>query len=149
MKVILKEDMQNLGAMGDVVKVKNGYARNFLIPKGVAAVANEKSIRAMEHERRIIEEKKKRLVSTAELLAAKVSATELSFTSKAGEEGKLFGSITSMDIAEALAAKGIEIDKKKISIAEPIKRLGEHSVSVSLGHEVKATVAVNVTAEAE
>ncbi len=147
MKVILKEDMQNLGVMGDVVKVKNGYARNFLIPKGVVAVANEKSIRALEHEKRIIEESKKRLVSAAEQLAAKVSAAELSFTKKAGEEGKLFGSITSMDIAEQLAQKGIEIDKKKISIAEPIKRLGEHSVAVSLGHEVSATVAVKVTAE--
>ena len=147
MKVILKEDVQNLGVMGDVVKVKNGYARNFLIPKGAAAVANEKSIRALEHEKRIIEESKKRLVSAAEQLAAKISAAELSFTKKAGEEGKLFGSITSMDIAEQLAEKGIEIDKKKISIAEPIKRLGDHSVAVSLGHEVSATVAVKVTAE--
>ncbi len=147
MKVILKEDVQNLGVMGDVVKVKNGYARNFLIPKGAVAVANEKSIRAMEHEKRIIEESKKRLVSAAEQLAAKISAAELSFTMKAGEEGKLFGSITSMDIAEALADKGIEIDKKKISISEPIKRLGDHSVAVSLGHEVSATVSVKVTAE--
>lgn len=147
MKVILKEDVQNLGSMGDVVKVKNGYARNFLIPKGAADVANEKSIRALEHDRRIIEERKKRLVSAAELLAEKVSAAQLSFTMKAGEEGKLFGSITSMDIAEQLADKGIEIEKKKISIAEPIKSLGEHSVVVSLGLEVKATVAVNVTAE--
>lgn len=147
MKVILKEDVQNLGVMGDVVKVKNGYARNFLIPKGAVAVANEKSIRAMEHDKRIIEERKKGLVSAAEKLAAKISAAELNFTMKAGEEGKLFGSITSMDIAEQLAEKGIEIEKKKISIAEPIKSLGEHSVVVSLGLKVSATVAVNVTAE--
>ncbi len=149
MKVILKEDVQNLGAMGDVVKVKNGYARNFLIPKGAAAQASEKNIRAMEHEKRIIEERKKKLVSAAEQLAQKISAAELSFTKKAGEEGKLFGSITSMDIAEQLSEKGIEVDKKKISIAEPIKRLGEHSVEVSFGHGVSATVSVNVTAEAE
>lgn len=149
MKVILREDVENLGAMGEIVKVKDGYARNFLIPKGSAVVANEKSIRALEHEKRIIEERKKKLRSAAEQLAEKVTAAELSFTRKAGEEGKLFGSITSMEIAEALAEKGIEVDKKKITIPEPIKRVGEHTVDVSLGLEVTAKVSVKVAPEEE
>jgi large subunit ribosomal protein L9 len=149
MKVILKEDVDNLGAMGEVVRVKDGYARNFLIPKGTAVVANERNVKALEHERRIIEVRKKKLRSAVEQLAEKVSSVEISFTRKAGEEGKLFGSITSMDIAEALAEKGIDVEKKKISIPEPIKRVGEHSVDVSLGLEVTAQVSVKVAAEEE
>ena len=101
----------------------------------------------MEHERRIIEESRKRLRSSAEQMADKVSGASLSFTLKAGEEGKLFGSVTSMDIAEALNAQGIEVVKKKISIAAPIKHLGEHTVEVSLGQEVTATVTLTVSAE--
>jgi large subunit ribosomal protein L9 len=147
MKIILKEEVQNLGAMGSVVKVKPGYARNFLIPQGMADIANQKNVAAFEHELRIIESRKAKLVDAAKSVAEKVEAAELSFIAKSGEEGKLFGSITSMDIADALAEKGIEIEKKKISIAEPIKRLGEHSVVVSMGHEIKATVTVTVTAE--
>ena len=149
MKVILKEDVDNLGGMGEVVRVKAGYARIFLIPKGTAVLANERNVKALEHERRIIEERKKKLRSAVEQLAEKVSAVELTFTRKAGEEGKLFGSITSMDIAEALAEKGIELEKKKISIPEPIKRVGEHTVDVSLGLEVTAQGAVKVAAEEE
>ena len=149
MNILLNEDVKNLGAMGDVVKVKDGYARNFLIPQGVAVVASKKSINAMQHEQRIIDEKRKKLLSVAEQLAAKVSDAKLSFTMKAGEEGKLFGSITSMDIAEQLSQQGVEVEKKKISIAAPIKSLGEHSVEVSFGLGVNATVTVTVTAEAE
>ena len=147
MKVILKEDVQNLGTMGDIVKVKPGYGRNYLFPKGYATPATEKNVKAMEHERRIIEERRKKLRSAAEQISEKVSGAKLSFTLKAGEEGKLFGSVTSKDIAEALSEQGIEVDKKKISIAETIKQLGEHAVEVSLGHEVTATVNLTVTAE--
>jgi len=147
MKVILKDDVQDLGAMGDIVKVKPGYARNFLLPKGYATLATEKNLKAMEHETRIIENSRKKLKSAAEQLADKVSGAKLDFTLKAGEEGKLFGSITSKDIAGALSKQGIEVDKKKISIDKSIKQLGEHAVEVSLGHEVSATVNLTVSAE--
>ncbi|GAB4387290.1 MAG: 50S ribosomal protein L9 [Thermodesulfovibrionales bacterium] len=147
MKVILKEDVKNLGAMGDVVNVTPGYARNFLFPKGLAADADVKNIKALEHEKRVIEERRKKLVEKAQGLAGQLSSVTVGLKAKAGEEGKLFGSITSKDIAEALAEKGYEVDRRKIVLEEPIKRVGSHQVAVKLGHDVTATVTVEVEAE--
>lgn len=146
MKVILKEDVKNLGAMGDIVNVTPGYARNFLLPKGLAADADVKNIKALEHERRIIEERRKKLRDKAQGLADQLSAVAVSLKAKAGEEGKLFGSITNKDIAEALAEKGYQVDRKKIVLEEPIKRIGTHQVEVKLGHDVTASVTVEVEA---
>ncbi len=147
MKVILKEDVKSLGQMGQIVSVKDGYARNYLIPKGLAAVADTKNVKALEHQRGILERKAEKLRADAEGLAEKLSALSIKIKAKAGEEEKLFGSITAMDIAEAIKAQGIEVDRKKITLEEPIKRLGAHAVSVKVARDVTATVNVEVEAE--
>lgn len=147
MKVILRDDVETLGKIGETVSVADGYARNFLFPKKLAVVADMKNMRAMEHERRVIQERGKKLKAAAATLAEKLSALKLTIAVKAGEEDKLFGSVTSMDIAQALKAQGIEVEKKKIHIAEPIKRLGSFSVEIKLGQEVTANVPVEVVAE--
>ncbi|MGB9715603.1 MAG: 50S ribosomal protein L9 [Thermodesulfovibrionales bacterium] len=147
MKVILKEDIKHLGRMGDIVNVAVGYARNYLIPKGLAVEANEKNIKSLEHEKRIIEEKAKKIRKTAQDIASRISSLTIFIKSKAGEEGKLFGSITSMDIADALKKEGIEIDKKKILLEEPLKRLGSYTVNVKLHADVSAPLNVQIVEE--
>lgn len=147
MKVILKEDVLNLGEMGEIVNVSDGYARNYLIPKKLAAVADKKNVKELEHEKRIIERRAAKLRSDAQAQADKLSALTLKVKAKAGEEDKLFGSVTAMDVAEALKAEGFDVDKKKILIDEPIKRLGTHTVTVRVARDVTATVNVEVEAE--
>jgi large subunit ribosomal protein L9 len=147
MKVILKEDVGKLGFMGDIVNVADGYARNFLLPKGIAAVADTKNIKSLEHEKRVIERRAEKHRADAQTLAEKIAAVTLNLKAKAGEEEKLFGSVTAMDIAEALKAEGFEVDKKKIVIEEPIKRLGSHTASIKVAREVNATVNIEVEAE--
>ncbi len=148
MQVILKDNVKDLGHIGDMVNVKDGFARNFLIPKGFAVEANPKNLKALEHEKRKIQELVKKAKSAAEDLASKVSGTSITIKAKSGEEDKLFGSVTAMDIAEALKKEGIDIDKKKIVLDEPIKRLGSYTVSVKIHQEVSAQVNVNVEREA-
>ncbi len=147
MKLILQEDVRNLGRMGDVVNVADGYARNFLIPRKLGVEANVKNVRAMEHEKKKIEEKSKRIRQDAKGLAERLSSTEITLSAKAGEEEKLFGSITSMDIAEALKKDGFDVDKKKILLDDPIKRLGTYSEGIKIHHDVTAKVQVKVIAE--
>ena len=147
MKVILREEVSNLGDIGAIVNVAAGYARNFLLPKGVAVVADTKNIKALEHEKRIAEARAEKAKAAAMTEAEKLNATELEFKAKVGEEDKLFGSVTAMDIAAALKEKGLEVDRRKIVIAEPIKSLGEHTVEVKLGLDVTASVKVTVEAE--
>lgn len=148
MQVILREDIKNLGQMGSVVNVKDGYARNFLIPKGLAVEANPKNIRALEHEKRKIQELAKRAKASAEDFASKLSGKTITIKAKAGEEDKLFGSVTAMDIADALKKEGLDIDKKKILLEEPIKRLGSYAVNVKIHPEVTAQLNVSVEREA-
>lgn len=147
MKVILREEVSNLGDIGAVVKVAPGYARNFLLPKGMAVVADTKNIKALEHEKRIAEGRAEKAKQAAMSEAEKLGATALEFKAKVGEEDKLFGSVTAMDIAAALKEKGMEVDRRKIVIAEPIKSLGEHTVEVKLALDVTASVKVTVEAE--
>lgn len=147
MKVFLKEDVKNLGRMGEVLNVAEGYARNFLLPKKLAVEANTKNIKEFEHYKKMIQEKAAKLRDSAKLNADKISAVSLTIRAKAGEEEKLFGSVTTMDIAEALKAEGYDIDKKKISLEEPIKRLGSYTVEVKIHPEISASVKVNVVAE--
>lgn len=147
MKVILKEDVKNLGTMGQIVNVADGYARNFLIPKGLAIEANPKNIKSMEHIKRTINEKAKKIKNSAQELADKISKMKLAIKAKAGEEGKLFGSVTQMDIAELLKSEGIEIDKRKIYLEEPIKRLGMYTISIKIHPEISAQLNLEVVAE--
>ncbi len=148
MKVFLKEDVKNLGKMGDVVNVSEGYARNFLLPKKFAVEANPKNLKEFEHNKRIIQEKAAKIKDASKALAEKLSALTLQIKAKAGEEDKLFGSVTTMDISEALKAAGFEVDKKKIVLGEPIKRLGEYTVEVKVHSEVNAAVKVQVVSDA-
>lgn len=145
MKVILKENVENLGHIGDVVKVAPGYARNFLIPKGFAIEATLKNTKALEHEKRQLEYKKNKVLEAAKQLAARIEGLTLSIAHQAGEEGKLFGAVTNMELAELLKAQGIEVDRKKIVLAEPIKHVGEFNASVKLHPEVNASLKVTVT----
>ncbi len=147
MKVFLKEDVKNLGRIGEVVSVSDGYARNYLFPKKLAVEADTKNVKEFEHNKRIIQEKAARIRAEMKSVAEKLSSVSLTIRAKAGEEEKLFGSVTNMDIAEALKEAGYEIDKKKIVLSEPIKRLGEYSVEVKVDAEISARVKVNVVAE--
>ena len=144
MKVILKEDVKSLGIMGSVVDVANGYGRNYLIPRKLAIEANPNNLNQIKHEKDIIEIKSRKIIRSAEDLAKQVSGITLSIEAQSGEDDKLFGSVTSMDIAEALSKQGVEIDKRKINLEEPIKRLGTYTVSVKIHHDVTANVTVEV-----
>jgi len=149
MKVILKDDVKKLGAMGQIIDVADGFARNYLVPKGLAVEANVKNIKSLEHERKIIQGKAKKIKNQAEDLGGKISGINLIIKAKAGEEGKLFGSVTTMDIAERLKEEGIEIDKKRIVLDEPIKRVGAYSVSIKVHPEVLTQLNVQVVEETE
>lgn len=147
MKIVLKDDVKNIGKMGQIIDVADGYARNYLVPRGLAIEANTKNIKALEHEKRIIEKKAKKIKNSAQELSNKISARTFTIKAKAGDEGKLFGSVTTMDIAELLQKEGIEIDKKKISLDEPIKRLGSYSVNVKIHSEISTQLKVEVIQE--
>ncbi|MBI1921646.1 MAG: 50S ribosomal protein L9 [Geobacter sp.] len=146
MKVILKENIETLGQIGDVVKVAPGYARNYLLPKGLAIAATEKNAKAMEHAKRHLDYKRNKALEQAKQFAAKLEALALTISHQAGEEGKLFGSVTNMEIAEKLLAQGVELDRKKIVLAEPIKQVGEYTATVKVHPEVTATIKITVTA---
>ena len=147
MKVILKEDVKNLGKMGDIITVAEGHARNFLLPKKLAVEALTENIKALEHQKKTIQEKAKKVKNVSQDLANRISSLTLSIKAKAGEEDKIFGSITSMDIAAALKNEGIDIDKKKISLEEPIKRLGSYAVSIKIHTEITAQLNISVVPE--
>ena len=147
MKVILKEDVKKLGSMGQIVTVADGFARNYLVPRGLAVEASSRNVASLNHAQRVIQEKAKKVKESLEEFAARLSKITLVMQAKAGEEGKLFGSVTSMDIAEKLKSEGIEIDRKKISLEEPIKRLGTYSVSIHLHPEINAQISLQVVEE--
>lgn len=147
MQVILREDVDKLGKIGDTVKVRDGYARNYLIPMKKAIEATPKNLRALEHAKKMVADRLRRLKKEAATLADNIKGLSVTIKAKAGEEGKLFGSVTSMDIAEAVKARGLDIDKRKILLDEPIKRLGEYTVKVKLHPDVAADIAVTVVAE--
>src|ERR1700752_4641512 len=142
MKVILMRDVDHVGAVGDIVDVADGYGRNFLIPHGFAVAATAKNKRQLEHEQRLREHRILRARQDAQTLAERLQAVPCHFVRKAGEEGKLFGSVTAMDIAEALKTAGFEIDRRRIQLDQPIRSLGDYSVPVRLPAETSATVKV-------
>lgn len=145
MKVILKENLENLGHIGDVVKVAPGYARNYLLPKGYAIEATEKNAKALDHAKRQLEYKRNKILEQAKAFAARIESLTLSIVHQAGEEGKLFGAVTNMELAEQLKAQGIDMDRKKIVLAEPIKQIGEYTASVKVHPDVAATLKVVVS----
>jgi large subunit ribosomal protein L9 len=148
MKLILREDVYNLGKGGELVEVKPGYGRNYLIPRGLAVLANPKNIREVEHQKAVAAAKAAKLKASAEAVAKRLFDTPLSFKRKVGEQDKLYGSVTAMDLAEALAARGVQIDRRAIDLSEPLKTLGDFEVGVKLHSDVIGKVRVKVEAEA-
>ena len=148
MQIILQEDIDKLGHRGDIVTVKPGYARNYLLPRKLAIEASTGNMKALERIRTSLAKKTANELDAAQKQAALLNGVSLSFTRKSGENGQLFGSVTSADIAGALEAKGFEVDRRKIQLNEPLKSLGEYTVAIKLHREVTAHVKVQVAAEA-
>lgn len=145
--ILLRQDVDALGGRGEIVKVKAGYARNYLLPQGLATLATKGNVKQIEQERAALLKRASEEKATAELQKEQMGTIELAFERKAGEGGTLFGSVTSMDIAEALQAKGYEIDRRRIALREAIKETGEYTVNVKLHREVVLQVPITVTAE--
>ena len=147
MEVVLKEDIENLGHMGDVVKVKDGYARNYLLPRGLVVLANNRNLKALEHEQRMIAQRRERLTKEAQGISDKLAAVSLEFTAKVGEEGRLFGSVTTMDIEKALKEQGFDVERRRIVLDAPIKNVGDYDVPIRLRPEVMPSIKVKVMSE--
>ena len=145
-KVILREDIPRLGDAGEVVSVRPGFARNFLLPQGKAILATEARVKALDHHQRVIADRLSRERKTLEGEKARIEAIQLEIAVQVGEEGKLFGSVTAAQIAELLAAQGVSVERRKIELGEPIKEVGEHRVPLRLHREVVAQVRLNVRA---
>ncbi len=148
-QVILSEDLPNLGRTGDVVKVRAGYARNYLLPRKLAVEADQKNLRAFEHQKRIASRRREAKRTDAMAIKAKIEALSITINARAGEEGKLFGSVTNIDIERAVREQGVDIERRKIVLPEPIKQLGDFTVPVKLDSEVEANLKVTVAAQAE
>jgi large subunit ribosomal protein L9 len=149
MEVILREDVPHLGAIGDLVKVKPGYARNYLLPRGLAVVADKRNLKELEHERRVAGERRERALRTSRSLAEKIGSLRVVIRARAGEEGKLYGSVTNIDIEKALVAQGVQLDRRRIRLEEPIKALGDFHVPVQLDVGVTAELTVSVEPQTE
>lgn len=147
MEVILREDVQTLGRRGDVVKVAEGYGRNFLLPRGLAMAVNDSNKAMIEKEKRAHVARLAKEKSEFEALAARIASLRFIAPRKVGENDALYGSVTSGDVAEFLKAKGIDIDKRKVQLEEPVKKLGEHEVGIKLHPEVTASLKLLVTKE--
>ncbi len=146
-QVLLREDIDDLGARGEIVRVKAGYARNYLLPRKLAVQATASNVKQIEQERNALLKKETKERASAELQATEMGRLSLSFQRKVGEHGMLYGSVTSMDIAESLKERGYEIDRRRIRLNEAIKETGEYSVQVRLHREVNVEIPVHVTGE--
>ncbi len=147
MKIILQKDVSNLGERGEVKEVANGYARNYLIPKGFAIEATPNALRDLENQQKVLERKEKEEYEKMKALAEKLDQKEITLQAKVGSGGKLFGSITSKDIAGALEGEGIKIDRRKIDLPDPIRGLGTFNIQVKLHPELSAELKVTVQEE--
>lgn len=144
MLVILQKNVPNLGNVGDVVKVKDGYGRNYLVPRGMAVIADQSNRRRMAHQQREADAQRAKTKAEAEAIAAKIAETPITIKAKVGEEGKLFGSVTNRDIVETLAEAGVELDRRTLSMGDAIKSTGAFDIQVKLGMDVEATLKVYV-----
>ncbi len=147
MRIILLEDIENVGRKGEIVRVKDGFARNYLIPKGVAIKVTDSNIKMIEEKKKKLEKEREREIKTVEELKNRIESLSIIIKKKAGEEDTLFGSVTSADIEEALKAEGVEVDKKSIILHEHIKKLGEYEVEVRIHPSVKALLKIRVEKE--
>lgn len=148
MQVILREDVPSLGDAGAVVKVRSGYARNYLLPQRLAVVADANNVKKLEHEQRVVAAQQAKVKAEKESIAKTIKGVTLTFEREAGEDGRLFGSVTNQDVAAALKAQDIEVDRRRIKMADAIKALGEYSAEIRLHAEVTAACKIVVTQQA-
>ena len=147
MKLLLKEDIDGLGFCGDEVEVKDGYGRNFLIPKGKALLATPNNLKAFNHQKRIVQSKVKKVIEITQGVANEISKAPIQIKKKVGEGGKMFGSVTAQEVSDLLKAKGVDLDRRKIQIQEPIKKAGEYTIPVKLHPQVTAEIKLTVEGE--
>ncbi len=147
MEVILKEDIVNVGKIGEVVRVRDGYARNYLLPRGLVLVANKKNLKTFEHHKKIVGDQKQKVLRNAQALGDQLAAVSLVIPMKVGEEGRLFGSVTNMQIEKALKAKGLNVERRKIHLDSPIKVVGDYEVPIRLSADVTMPLKISVVAD--
>lgn len=147
MRVILREDVHKLGRSGEIVTVKDGFARNYLLPRNIAVPANEKNVRQIEHDKAVISARQAKLKGSAQQQASNLEALSVKISRKVGQQDKLYGSVTALDIAEVLGSQGYKVDRRSIHLPEPIKALGLHQVELRLHRDVIAKINVEVVPE--
>ena len=147
MEVILKEDIVNLGKIGEIVRVRDGYARNYLLPRGLVLEANKRNLKTFEHQKKIVADQKQKITRHAQVVGDQLAGVSLVIAMKVGEEGKLFGSVTTIQIEKALKAKGLNVDRRKIHLEAPIKSVGDYEVPIRLAAELTMPLKVSVVAE--
>ncbi len=147
MEVILKEDIANVGKIGEVVRVRDGYARNYLLPRGLVLMANQKNLKTFEHQKKLVADQKQKVMRQAQGAADQLASVALVISMKAGEEGRLFGSVTNMQIEKALKAKGLNVDRRKIHLDEANKTVGDYEVPVRLAADLTVSLKISVVAE--
>jgi large subunit ribosomal protein L9 len=147
MEVILKEDIVNLGKIGDIVRVRDGYARNYLLPRGLVLEASKKNLKTFEHHKKLVGDQKQKVIRQAQAVGDQLNGVALMIPMKVGEEGRLFGSVTNIHIEKALKAKGLNVDRRKIQLAEPIKIAGDYDVPVRLSAELTVPLKVSVVSD--
>jgi large subunit ribosomal protein L9 len=147
MEVILKEDIATLGKIGEIVRVRDGYARNYLLPRGLVLMANKRNLKTFEHQKKIVADQKQKITRHAQVVGDQLAGVSLVIPMKVGEEGKLFGSVTTIQIEKALKAKGLNVDRRKIHLEAPIKSVGDYEVPIRLAAELTMPLKVSVVAE--
>jgi large subunit ribosomal protein L9 len=147
MEVILKEDIVNIGKIGEVVRVRDGYARNYLLPRGLVLIANKKNLKTFEHQKKLVADQKQKITRQAQAVSDQLSGVSLTISMRTGEEGRLFGSVTNIQIEKALKAKGLDVDRRKIHLNEPIKTLGEYEIPIRLTADVTVPLRLLVVSE--
>ena len=147
MEVILKEDIATLGKIGEVVRVRDGYARNYLLPRGLVLEANKKNLKTFEHQKKMVADQKQKITRHAQVVGDQLAGVSLVIPMKVGEEGKLFGSVTTIQIGKALKAKGLNVDRRKIHLEAPIKSVGDYEVPIRLSADLTVSMKVSVVPE--
>ena len=147
MEVILKEDIANVGKIGDVVRVRDGYARNYLLPRGLVLEANKRNLKTFEHQKKVVADQKQKIIRQAHAIGDQLAGVSLVIAMKVGEEGRLFGSVTNIQIEKALKSKGLNVERRKIHLNEPIKTAGDYEVPVRLSADVTVPLKVSVVPE--
>lgn len=147
MEVILKEDILNLGKIGELVRVRDGYARNYLLPRGLVLMANKKNLKTFDHQKKLVADQKQKTMRQAQSAADQLTGISLVIPMKVGEEGRLFGSVTNIQIEKALKAKGLNVDRRKIHLDEPIKTAGDYEVPVRLAADLTVPLKLSVVSD--